>query len=372
MADGDDETPLDVVILAGRLGLDDDGWPLGPLLDRLEGRGVAPRVVCVARADSREDPRILEVPSLGRRWLKGLAVRRLFHGRSIPRPAVLHALHEETAEAALAMAETWRIPYVQTVDDFLVAEGGLRISKRWLHAFIVPNADLRDLLTGDLGVPPGRVSIIPPGVLVDPAPARAPAAKVPVVGIAGPPLAETGFANFLEAARIVLAMGRDLEFLIALQGEDSIEVRRHATALGIQERVTVADFDVVGPRLWSVLDVYCQPSREPSAGRTLTLGLLQGVPCIASDVRGLRGLVAPGRSGLLVPPEDPRALADAMVRLLDDPDFARRLGEAARADLLTRFDLDAEADKLAALYREAAEPPATPAVVKFPGTPSTS
>ena len=59
MADGDGETPLDVVILAGRLGLDDDGWPLGPLLDRLEERGIAPRAGCTGRADDREDPRAL-------------------------------------------------------------------------------------------------------------------------------------------------------------------------------------------------------------------------------------------------------------------------------------------------------------------------
>nr|WP_303652462.1 glycosyltransferase family 4 protein [Paludisphaera mucosa] len=345
----------------------------------MEGRGIAPRVVCTERPDARRDPRIVEVPSLGRRWLKGLAVRRLFHGRTIPRPAVLHALHEETTETALAMAETWRIPYIQTVDDFLVAEDGLRISRRWLHAFVVSSDELRDVLTDDLAVPADRVTVIPPGILVEPAPSSPPSRsgepKVPVVGVAGPPLAETGFAIFLEAAKIVLARGRDLEFLIAVQGGDSLEVRRHAMALRIQERVTVADFDVVGPRLWSVLDVYCQPSLEPSAGRTLTLALVQGVPSIAANVRGLRGLIEPGRSGLLVPPDDPASLADAMLDLLDHPERAQDLGAAARTTLRARFDLDAEADKLAALYRKAAEPPPSPAdagSTPSTGAPSTS
>ncbi|WP_165245338.1 glycosyltransferase family 4 protein [Paludisphaera soli] len=373
MADGGGETPLDVVILAGRLGLDDDGWPLGPLLDRLEERGIAPRAVCTGRADAREDPRVLEIPALGRRWLKSLAVRRVFQGRAVPRPAVLHAIHEETAETALAMAETWRIPYIQTVDDFLVAEDGLRISRRWLHALVASSEELRDVLVDELGVPADRVVAIPPGVVVEPGPPRAPGSTVPVVGVAGPPLAETGFAVFLEAARIVLAKGRDLEFLIAVQGGDSIEVRRRALALRIQERVTVADFDVVGPRLWSAVDVYCQPALEPSMGRTLTLALVQGVPSIAANVRGLHGLIQPGRSGLLVPPDDPASLADALLHLLDHPAYALELGAAARTALRARFDIDAEADKLAALYKRAAEPPAViPIAGAGSGSPSTS
>jgi len=369
----EDETPLDVAILAGRLGLDDDGWPLGPLLDRLERRGIAPRAICTARDDARDDPRVLEVPALGRRWLRGLAVRRLFQGRDVPRPAVLHAIHEETAEVALAMAETWRIPYLQTVDDFLVAEDGLRISRRWLRGFVVSSEELRDVLVDELGVPADRVTVVPPGAVVEDAPPRPESSRVPVVAVAGPPLAETGFAPFLEAARIVLSRDRDVEFLIAVQGGDSIEVRRRALALGIQDRVTVADFDVVGPRLWSAIDVYCQPAREPSTGRTLTLALMQGVPCVAANVRGLRGLIQPGRNGLLVPPDDPAGLADALLHLIDRPDFARELGAAARTALRARFDLDAEADRLAALYRAAAEPPASiPIAGAGPGAASRS
>ncbi|WP_337173091.1 glycosyltransferase family 4 protein [Paludisphaera sp.] len=358
MADGDEASPpMDVTILAGRLGLDDDGWPLGPLLDRLERRGIAPRVVCTGRADRREDPRVTVVPALGRPWIKALAVRRLAGDGASPRPAVLHALHEETADVALALAETWRVPYLQTVDDFLVAEDGLRVSRRWLRAFVASSEELRDVLIGELGVPPNFIAVVPPGVVAEPLPRPPGGGAVPVVGIAGPPMGETGFAPFLEAAALVLGRGRDVEFLLAVQGGDSIEVRRHAQALKIQDRVTVADFDLVGPRLWSVLDAYCQPALEPSAGRTLTLALVQGVPSVATNVRGLRGLIRPGRSGLLVPPDDAPALADAIARLLDDREAARAMAESAQADLRARFDIDAEADKLAALYRKAAASP---------------
>lgn len=355
MTDGDDaSTTLDVAILAGRPGLDDDGRPIATLLDRLERLGIAPRVVLAgSRGEPGEDPRVASVPALARRWQRPLAVRRL-GGRSAPRPTVLHAMGADVAEAALALAETWRVPYLQSVADFRAAEEGLRISRRWLRAFVASGYELRDLMVGELGVPSDLVAVVPPGVAVDPLPAAPGGAATPVVGVAGPPLAETGFASFLEAAGLVLARGRDVEFLIAARGGDSMTVHRRAQSSSIQERVTVVDLARVGAGFWSVLDVYCQPALAPDAGRSLTLAMARGIPCVASDVAGLRGLIQSGRSGLLVPSGDADALADAILRLLDDREAAAAMAETARDDVRLRFDPDVEADRLATLYREAA------------------
>ncbi len=355
VTDGDDaSTPLDVAILAGRLGLDDDGRPLGPLLDRLERRGIAPRIVLAdPRGEGGADPRVTVVPALARPWLRPWAVRRLA-GRASLRPAVLHALGPEVADVALALAETWRVPYLQTVDDFRAAEEGLRISRRWLRALVASGAELRDFMVGDLGVPSNLVAVVPPAMTVDPLPRPPGGAATAVVGVADPPLAETGFATFLEAAGSVLARGRDVEFLIAARGGDSMTVHRRAQSSSIQERVTVVDLVRVGVGFWSVLDVYCQPTLAADAGRSLALAMARGIPCVVSDVPGLRGLIQPGRSGLVVPPGDAAALADDVIRLLDDREAAAAMAETARDDVRSRFDPDVEADRLAALYREAA------------------
>jgi glycosyltransferase involved in cell wall biosynthesis len=60
---------------------------------------------------------------------------------------------------------------------------------------------------------------------------------------------------------------------------------------------------------------------------------------VASNVGGNRAAVADGRTGLLVDPGDPGALAAAIERLLSDHDFARRLGEAARREIVERYHL---------------------------------
>jgi glycosyltransferase involved in cell wall biosynthesis len=65
---------------------------------------------------------------------------------------------------------------------------------------------------------------------------------------------------------------------------------------------------------------------------------------------GSRESVESGRSGFVVPPEDPEALADAIVNLLDDPDLRHRFGEAARDRIAARFDIEQASAALTELY----------------------
>jgi glycosyltransferase involved in cell wall biosynthesis len=342
---------LKVVILAGRLGLDDDGWPVLPLIDRLFRRRVLGRVVCVSRGNvAGGDSRVLEFPALGRRWLKLLSIRRYQLESEFEHACLLHVVHEEMAEAALALAEAWRLPYVQTVDDFAVLDRGLRLSRRWFRGLVVTSPDLAAELTGGLGVPSDRISVIPPGVPeADEAP-RPSGRRIPVIGTAGLPRPESGFACFLEAARLVLDSGREAEFLIAGQGDDAIDLRRHAQSLKIADRISVADFAVVGSRLWSVLNIYCQPSLVPTTGRPLALAQAAGVPSVASGVRGLLALIDPENSGLIVAPGDPQALASALIELLDHPEDAAMMGRRGQEAARRSFDPEVEADLLASLY----------------------
>ena len=114
----------------------------------------------------------------------------------------------------------------------------------------------------------------------------------------------------------------------------------------------MTDYPIAGPDFWSVLDIYCQPAVSASTGRMLMLALAHALPCIATNVKGLRTLIDSGRDGLLVPAADPCALKEAITAVLDDPDLARRLGESASDRVRERFDIDVEADRLAELYRE--------------------
>ncbi len=74
-----------------------------------------------------------------------------------------------------------------------------------------------------------------------------------------------------------------------------------------------------------------------------------GRPCVATDVGGVAEAVA--ETGVVVPPRDPAAMADACVQLLEDPALRTRLGTAARARVLTYFTVDQAINTFGELYR---------------------
>ena len=92
----------------------------------------------------------------------------------------------------------------------------------------------------------------------------------------------------------------------------------------------------------------------PSLWEGMPLALLEGMACrlpvVASDVSGSRELVVPGRPGLLVPPGDAEALAEALEELLTHPARARALGEAGRKRVEERFGGRAQARRYRALF----------------------
>ncbi|HEV3163604.1 MAG TPA: glycosyltransferase family 4 protein [Isosphaeraceae bacterium] len=350
------DAPRNIVLLAGRLPDWPDAWRIGPLVGRLHALGFVVQVVCLANGGVMEaSAGLIECPGLGSRWLRRWATRGLHLGEGPLRPALLHVLHSEMSHAGLRLAIRWRIPYVQTVDEFIPLGGRLRISRRWCRALIAPGRDLADDLLQSLRVPESLVAIVSPGV---PIPHREPDVqvrpRVPVVGAAGPLVIGSGLVTFLNAARNVVAAGLDTEFVIAGHGPVETDLRRLAERLRIADRVTFTADPGSSGTFWKVLDAFCQTSLVPTVGRPLATALAHGIPAIAADVPGLRSWMADESVGLRVPPGDTDALYRAIITLLTDPAQARIIGLRGRAWVADAFHPDREAQALAALYQRVA------------------
>lgn len=106
-------------------------------------------------------------------------------------------------------------------------------------------------------------------------------------------------------------------------------------------------------RLFAQADVVVLPYVEATQTGVIPLAYRSGTPVVATTVGGLPEVVEHERTGLLVPPADPRALADAIVRLAEDEDLRVDMSCAARTAFKTTFDLDRIVDKTYAAYREA-------------------
>ncbi|NMC42636.1 MAG: glycosyltransferase family 4 protein [candidate division Zixibacteria bacterium] len=132
-----------------------------------------------------------------------------------------------------------------------------------------------------------------------------------------------------------------------------------AIALGIADMV--AFHDRVDPeeslRLIAEADIMVMPSRRESFGVAAVEAAACGVPVIATNVGGIPEVVEDGVSGVLVPPDDCRALTNAILRLAIDRDLRIAMGRAGRAIAGQRFDLKDNLDQLEALYREALQAP---------------
>ncbi len=101
----------------------------------------------------------------------------------------------------------------------------------------------------------------------------------------------------------------------------------------------------------SAFNVFAFPSRYEGLGSTLIDAMQLGKPIVASDVGGIPDLIRDGENGLLIPPNDPRALTDALLRLYQNPALAAQLGEQARLDA-NRYSPTTMAESYLQLYRE--------------------
>jgi glycosyltransferase involved in cell wall biosynthesis len=77
-----------------------------------------------------------------------------------------------------------------------------------------------------------------------------------------------------------------------------------------------------------------------------------GTPVVASDICGIPEFVVHRETGLLVPPEEPRRLADALAAVLEDPGAARAMAQAARRRVVAEYDVSRNVESLEALFRE--------------------
>jgi L-malate glycosyltransferase len=139
----------------------------------------------------------------------------------------------------------------------------------------------------------------------------------------------------------IMAPQVQAQLLVVGDGPQRTELQGLATTLGIAERVQWAGavpHDAV-PQWLRRLHVYVAASRldSESFGVAVVEAMACGVPVVVSDVGGLPEVVEPGHSGLVVPRDDPQALADALLRLLNDAALRQRLATAGRARAVAEY-----------------------------------
>jgi glycosyltransferase involved in cell wall biosynthesis len=220
------------------------------------------------------------------------------------------------------------------------------------------------------GADPDKLDVVPPGFPLPPPVSRERGETFTFLFVGGDFERKGGF-DLVDAFELVSR--RDPRARLTLVTDPSernpdrlihgwvSDARRHRVLakLADLERQGIASHHVGVARgevlksFYPAADAFVLPTRAEGFGFTNVEAMSFGLPVISSTVGPIPEIVAEGETGLLVPPGDVKALADAMTRLVSDPEAARAMGEAGRGAFLNRFTLDHFHQQLAAVYRQA-------------------
>jgi glycosyltransferase involved in cell wall biosynthesis len=208
-------------------------------------------------------------------------------------------------------------------------------------------------LLGALPLPPDRVRVVRNGVPLGPPMVRQPRGAGPFrVRSVGRLTVQKGFDVLVEATRELVAAGVAVEVAVAGRGRDRAALVDAAAGLPIRFVGFVDDV----PSFLADADAFCLPSRAEALPLALLEAAVAGLPCVATDVGDIGAEL--GDIALVVPPEDPAALAWALRALAVDDRLRERLAARARGVGAGRFDERRTVAAVAAAYRATLARPA--------------
>ena len=296
---------------------------------------------------------------LGAAWKLSRIVKQL-------KPDILHA-HDShgvaMAAAALSMASPQPCPplVMSRRVDFHIRKNAL---SRWKYnqvdCFICASDAIRRMLLAD-GVPEDRAVVVHDGVELGKLDAL-PAESIheafwlphhaPVVANAAALVPHKGQRHLVEAAAIVVRQHPDARFVIFGEGELRDALERQIKSHTLEKHVLLAGFrsDVIA--LCKTIDVFAMSSVTEGLGSALLDAMACRKAVVGTTAGGIPEAVVHEHTGLLVPPRDDRALADAIGRLLGDAELRTRFGAAGRARVEEQFSAERLVAGVVAVYEQ--------------------
>lgn len=280
-------------------------------------------------------------------------------------------IHAHTRVAQVVAHWLWlrhRIPYVTTWHGFYRR----RLSRRWFPCTglltIAISEPVFHHLEDEFGVAAERIRLIPHGVdvarfeqPVDPAQREQLRTRLhlapngPVIGTVSRLVMAKGVEQLIESFRHVISRIPQAHLLVVGDGSDRVHLERLAKRLGLAEAVHFTGTLPETRVALSLMDVFVfVPATKEGFGLSLLEAMAMGLPIVA--IRrggGSLWVLQESQVGLVVLPDDPTSLRDAVVRLLEDPSYARQLAAQGLAVAKARYDLERMVAQVERSYEEA-------------------
>jgi glycosyltransferase involved in cell wall biosynthesis len=173
-----------------------------------------------------------------------------------------------------------------------------------------------------------------------------------VIGTVGRIVPIKGHKYFIQAAAEVIREIPNAKVLLVGDGPIRNEMEELTVQLGIEGQVFFLGVRKDVPELLSIMDLFVLPSLNEGMGRALVEAMAMGLPVIASQVGGVPEVVTDGKTGILVPAQNPTALAKAIVKLARDAKLSRELAQAGYKRAHSAFGAETMVDRISAVYQE--------------------
>lgn len=313
----------------------------------------------------------IDVTLVGKRWkLDPLAYFRLKQLIKRLQPDVVHtwifAANCYGRKAAFALSvprvvagercvDRWKAGYELAIDRYLA---------RRTNRIVANSSGVRDFYV-EHGIDPGKFTVIPNGIEPD-----VPATTIHrtdwlehldlpddarLIGAVGRLWPQKRYKDLIWAAELLRAGRGDTYLLIVGDGPQRMQLERYCRQIQVQSHVRFLgerdDVDQLLPHL----DVFWLGSAYEGQSNALMEAMRAARPAVVTDIPGNRDLVVPDVTGYLVPVGDSATMARRTHQLLNDPDLAQRMGQAARERILKEFTLENMIARYGKLYRELVE-----------------
>lgn len=353
-------------------------WQLIELIKGVRAASVEPIVACMPGSPLEAALKAAGVEAVPLAQLRSnppaaaSAIKRLCRERKID---IIHTGSFLTNFSGRSAGRSMKLPVVSTYhcepDSYLLAGSGPRRRLMFLirslverstsgrtDAFIAVSQAVADKLIAQ-GAPAAKVTVIHNGI--DAAAVRRGAAE----GRGGDQAREPeelavgtmarldpvkGLDVLIRAAALTAGRGRRIKLTIIGDGPAEGELKKLAVELGVEDKVVFSGYQAQPYAMLSALDVYAVSSHSEGQNLTVLVAMALDVPVVATRVGGIVDMIEDGKSGLLVPPADPEALAAAIERLAGDEGLKKRLVRGGE-EVLPRFTVAEMCRRTLAVYQ---------------------
>lgn len=296
---------------------------------------------------------------LGAAWKLSRVIRQMS-------PDIIHA-HDSHAVAmaasALSMASPRPCPplVMSRRVDFHIRKNAL---SRWKYhqvdRFLCASDAIRRMLIDD-GVAPERTAVVHDGVDLARLSAVPPASiheafwlphHAPVVANAAALVPHKGQRHLVEAAKIVVQDVPDARFVIFGEGELRESLERQIRSHALEKHVLLAGFRADVLSLCKTIDLFVMSSITEGLGSAVLEAMACRRAVVGTEAGGIPEAIVHGETGLLVPPRDDAAMADAIVRLLRDPAMRTKFGEAGYRRVDEHFSAERMVRRVLGVYED--------------------